>query len=86
MPDHQVEDQQFDSEVPRAPKKGKILIVEDILTNRMFLTSLLETLDIEVLIAENGKKAVDIFKSDPTITDGYSDASDERYRGYFSHS
>ena len=67
MPEHQVEDEQFDSEVPKAPKKGKILIVEDILTNRMVLTSLLETLDIEVLIAENGKKAVDIFKSDPTI-------------------
>ena len=48
-------------------KKGRVLIAEDILTNRMVLRSLLETLEFEVLEAANGVKAIEIFKSEPTI-------------------
>jgi CheY-like chemotaxis protein len=48
-------------------KKGRVLIAEDILTNRMVLKSLLETLEFEVLEAVNGVKAIEIFKSEPTI-------------------
>lgn len=45
-------------------KKGRVLIAEDILTNRMVLRSLLETLEFEVLEAANGVKAIEIFKSE----------------------
>lgn len=49
------------------PMRGKVLIAEDIKTNRLVLCSLLDTLQIETVQASDGKEAVDIFKADPTI-------------------
>ncbi len=59
--------QQHESEDIALIKKGRVLIAEDILTNRMVLRSLLETLELEVLEAVNGQKAIEVFKSEPTI-------------------
>lgn len=60
---------EFDStlEDQPAPKIGKVLVAEDIKTNRLVLVSLLETLHIESLQAVDGKEALKIFKSDPSI-------------------
>jgi CheY-like chemotaxis protein len=61
-------DDAFDAFADEAkPKKGKVLIAEDIKTNRLILSSLLETLEIESLQAVDGKEAVEMFKADPTI-------------------
>jgi CheY-like chemotaxis protein len=49
------------------PKKGKVLIAEDIKTNRLILSSLLETIEIESLQAVDVKEALEMFKADPTI-------------------
>ena len=59
--------QQHESEDKALIKKGRVLIAEDILTNRMVLRSLLETLELEVLEAVNGQKAIEVFKSEPAI-------------------
>ena len=61
------DNQQLESEDKEEMKKGRVLIAEDILTNRMILRSLLETLDLEVLEVVNGKKAIEVFKNDPAI-------------------
>ena len=60
---------EFDStlEDQPAPKVGKVLIAEDIKTNRLVLVSLLDTLNIESWQAADGKEALKIFKSDPSI-------------------
>jgi CheY-like chemotaxis protein len=61
-------DDAFDAfEDEAKPKKGKVLIAEDIKTNRLILSSLLDTLEIETLEAVDGKEAVEKFKNDPTI-------------------
>jgi CheY-like chemotaxis protein/HPt (histidine-containing phosphotransfer) domain-containing protein len=61
-------DDAFDAFADEAkPKKGKVLIAEDIKTNRLILSSLLETLEIESVEAVDGKEAVEMFKADPTI-------------------
>jgi len=61
-------DDAFDAfEDEAKPKKGRVLIAEDIKTNRLILSSLLETLEIESLEAVDGKEAVEKFKADPTI-------------------
>jgi len=61
-------DDAFDAfEDEAKPKKGKVLIAEDIKTNRLILSSLLETLEIESIEAVDGKEAVEKFKADPTI-------------------
>jgi CheY-like chemotaxis protein/HPt (histidine-containing phosphotransfer) domain-containing protein len=49
------------------PIKGKVLIAEDIKTNRLILSSLLETLEIESIQAVDGKEALEMFKADPAI-------------------
>ncbi|MDA7816592.1 ATP-binding protein [Sulfurimonas sp.] len=41
---------------------GKILLVEDNSTNQLFVSMLLEDVDIEVEIVSNGKVAVDVYK------------------------
>ena len=67
MPNVPVDDT-FDAfEEEAKPKKGKVLIAEDIKTNRLILSSLLETHEIETLEAVDGKEAVEKFKADPTI-------------------
>lgn len=60
---------EFDStlEDQPVPKVGKVLIAEDIKTNRLVLVSLLDTLNIESWQAADGKEALKIFKSDPGI-------------------
>ena len=60
---------EFDStlEDQPVPKVGKVLIAEDIKTNRLVLVSLLDTLNIESWQAADGKEALKIFKSDPSI-------------------
>ena len=60
---------EFDStlEDQPAPKIGKVLIAEDIKTNRLVLVSLLDTLNIDSWQAVDGKEALKIFKSDPSI-------------------
>jgi CheY-like chemotaxis protein len=60
---------EFDStlEDQPAPKIGKVLIAEDIKTNRLVLVSLLDTLNIDSWQAADGKEALKIFKSDPSI-------------------
>ena len=39
----------------------KVLIVDDIFTNRLLLAEVLRSLDIEFDQAENGKEAIDAF-------------------------
>lgn len=60
---------EFDStlEDQPVPKVGKVLIAEDIKTNRLVLVSLLDTLNIDSWQAADGKEALKIFKSDPSI-------------------
>lgn len=48
-------------------KIGKVLVAEDIKTNRLVLTSLLATLEIDVVEAKDGSEALAVFKNDPTI-------------------
>ncbi len=45
-------------------KKLKILIVDDIFTNRLLLSELIKTLDHESLQAENGQEAIDHLKNE----------------------
>ena len=45
--------------------KKKILLAEDIEINREIVITLLENLEMEIIEAENGKQAYDIFTSDP---------------------
>jgi CheY-like chemotaxis protein len=49
------------------PSKGKALIAEDIKTNRLVLSSLLQTLEIDSVFAVDGQEALDKFKADPMI-------------------
>lgn len=45
-------------------KKLKILIVDDIFTNRLLLSELIKTLGHDSVQAENGQEAVDLFEQD----------------------
>jgi CheY-like chemotaxis protein len=49
------------------PSKGKALIAEDIKTNRLVLSSLLQTLEIESIFAVDGQEALNMFKADAMI-------------------
>ncbi|MGC9342825.1 MAG: response regulator [Bacteroidales bacterium] len=44
-------------------KKYRILIVDDIYTNRLLLSELIKTLDYESLEAENGKEAIEVLEN-----------------------
>ena len=54
-------------EAEAKPLRGKVLIAEDIKTNRLVLCSLLDTLQLEAIQASDGKEAVTLFKADPRI-------------------
>ncbi|NOQ29920.1 MAG: response regulator [Helicobacteraceae bacterium] len=45
-------------------KDKKILIVEDNMTNRLFLSVMMDEFGIETVEVENGQEAVDIFKKE----------------------
>jgi len=45
-------------------ENAKVLVVDDIQSNRLLLDAVLEDYDFEVLFAENGQRAVDIAKSE----------------------
>lgn len=49
------------------PPMGKVLVAEDIKTNRIVLCQLLQSMGLETLEAENGQQALAVFKSDPSI-------------------
>lgn len=49
------------------PPMGKVLVAEDIKTNRIVLCQLLQSIGLETLEAENGQQALTVFKSNPSI-------------------
>jgi signal transduction histidine kinase/DNA-binding response OmpR family regulator len=53
----------FEGEAPQSPKDGrpKILIAEDNVVNQLVVTNLISAAEYDVILAENGRKAVELF-------------------------
>lgn len=48
-------------------KRSKIMVVEDDQTNSMYLQLVLKKVDCDLILASNGREAIDLFRNNPDI-------------------